>query len=216
MRFQVFKTNSKQNRKQTTTMKHHFPPEPISLIGNNVELHPLKMKHCEALTKTVLDGELWKLWFTLVPSPEVMKQWIEKALTEEKEKSSLPFVVQSKADGKIIGSTRYMNIEKTDRRLEIGSTWYSKEYQKTFVNTECKFLLLEHAFENLNCIAVEFRTHRLNQNSRRAIERLGANLDGILRNHRTMPNGTLRDTAVYSIISSEWPTIRSHLKFKLN
>ncbi|MCH1912159.1 GNAT family N-acetyltransferase [Leptospira noguchii] len=197
-------------------MKHHFPPEPISLIGNNVELHPLKMKHCEALTKTVLDGELWKLWFTLVPSPEVMKQWIEKALTEEKEKSSLPFVVQSKADGKIIGSTRYMNIEKTDRRLEIGSTWYSKEYQKTFVNTECKFLLLEHAFENLNCIAVEFRTHRLNQNSRRAIERLGANLDGILRNHRTMPNGTLRDTAVYSIISSEWPTIRSHLKFKLN
>ncbi|WP_036073816.1 GNAT family N-acetyltransferase [Leptospira noguchii] len=197
-------------------MKHHFPPEPISLIGNNVELHPLKMKHCEALTKTVLNGELWKLWFTLVPSPEVMKQWIEKALTEEKEKSSLPFVVQSKADGKIIGSTRYMNIEKTDRRLEIGSTWYSKEYQKTFVNTECKFLLLEHAFENLNCIAVEFRTHRLNQNSRRAIERLGANLDGILRNHRTMPNGTLRDTAVYSIISSEWPTIRSHLKFKLN
>ncbi|WP_017215807.1 GNAT family N-acetyltransferase [Leptospira noguchii] len=197
-------------------MKHHFPPEPISLIGNNVELHPLKMKHCEALTKTVLDGELWKLWFTLVPSPEVMKQWIEKALTEEKEKSSLPFVVQSKADGKIIGSTRYMNIEKTDRRLEIGSTWYSKEYQKTFVNTECKFLLLEHAFENLNCIAVEFRTHRLNQNSRRAIERLGANLDGILRNHRTMPNGTLRNTAVYSIISSEWPTIRSHLKFKLN
>ncbi|EMN00531.1 hypothetical protein LEP1GSC021_3226 [Leptospira noguchii str. 1993005606] len=106
MRFQVFKTNSKQNRKQTTTMKHHFPPEPISLIGNNAELHPLKMKHCEALTKTVLDGELWKLWFTLVPSPEVMKQWIEKALTEEKEKSSLPFVVQSKADGKIIGSTR--------------------------------------------------------------------------------------------------------------
>lgn len=108
-----------------------------------------------------------------------------------------------------------MNIEKTDRRLEIGSTWYSKEFQKTFVNTESKFLLLEHAFENLDCIAVEFRTHKLNQNSRRAIERLGATLDGILRNHRTMPNGTLRDTAVYSIISNEWPTIRSHLKFKL-
>ncbi|EKP06736.1 acetyltransferase (GNAT) domain protein [Leptospira kirschneri str. 200803703] len=196
-------------------MKHHFPPEPISLIGNHVELHPLKMEHCETLTKAVLDGELWKLWFTLVPSPEAMKQWIEKALTEEKEKSSLPFVVQSKVDGKIIGSTRYMNIEKTDKRLEIGSTWYSKEYQKTFVNTECKFLLLEYAFENLDCIAVEFRTHRLNQNSRKAIERLGATLDGILRNHRTMPNGTLRDTAVYSIISSEWPTTRSHLKFKL-
>ncbi|WP_061295825.1 GNAT family N-acetyltransferase [Leptospira interrogans] len=196
-------------------MKHHFPPEPISLIGNHVELHPLEMEHCEALTKAVLDGELWKLWFTLVPSPEAMKQWIEKALKEEKEKSSLPFVVQSKVNGKIIGSTRYMNIEKTDRRLEIGSTWYSKEFQKTFVNTESKFLLLEHAFENLDCIAVEFRTHKLNQNSRRAIERLGATLDGILRNHRTMPNGTLRDTAVYSIISNEWPTIRSHLKFKL-
>ncbi|EMN50402.1 acetyltransferase (GNAT) domain protein [Leptospira interrogans str. L1207] len=146
------------------------------------------MEHCEALTKAVLDGELWKLWFTLVSSPEAMKQWIEKAPKEEKEKSSLPFVVQSKVNGKIIGSTRYMNIEKTDRRLEIGSTWYSKEFQKTFVNTESKFLLLEHAFENLDCIAVEFRTHKLNQNSRRAIERLGATLDGILRNHRTMPN----------------------------
>ncbi|EQA64021.1 GNAT family N-acetyltransferase [Leptospira alexanderi] len=196
-------------------MKHSYPPESVSLIGNHVELLPLRMEHCDALIQAVLDGELWKLWFTSVPSPDQMKFWIETALQEQEQKQSLPFIVQRKADRKIIGSTRYMNIEKTDRRLEIGSTWYSKEFQKTFVNTECKLLLLEHAFENLNCIAVEFRTHRLNQNSRRAIERLGAVLDGILRNHRTMPNGTLRDTAVYSIISNEWPTIKSHLLFKL-
>ncbi|EMJ63959.1 acetyltransferase (GNAT) domain protein [Leptospira sp. P2653] len=180
-----------------------------------MELLPLRMEHCDALIRAVLDGELWKLWFTSVPSPDQMKSWIETALREQEQKQSLPFIVRRKADRKIIGSTRYMNIEKTDRRLEIGSTWYSKEFQKTFVNTECKLLLLEHAFENLNCIAVEFRTHRLNQNSRRAIERLGAVLDGILRNHRTMPNGTLRDTAVYSIISNEWPAIKSHLLFKL-
>ncbi|AVQ10792.1 Acetyltransferase (GNAT) domain protein [Leptospira santarosai] len=197
-------------------MKYSYPPEPASLLGNHVELHPLRMEHADALAKAVLDGELWKLWFTTVPSPEGMESWIAKALAEEKEKLSLPFVVRLKQNGRIVGSTRYMNIESVARRLEIGSTWYAKEVQKTPVNTECKLLLLEHAFENLDCIAVEFRTHRLNENSRRAIERLGAVLDGILRNHRIMPNGTLRDTAVYSIISNEWPAIKSHLLFKLD
>lgn len=196
-------------------MKHSYPPESVSLIGNFVELRPLRMEHKDALVKAVLDGELWKLWFTMVPSPEEMESWITKALNEEKEKLSLPFVVVRKSDSKIIGSTRYMNVEKVSRRLEIGSTWYSKEFQKTIVNTECKLLLLEHAFENLECIAVEFRTHRLNENSRRAIERLGAVLDGILRNHRVMQNGTLRDTAVYSIIENEWPTVKANLLFKL-
>ncbi|TGM97063.1 GNAT family N-acetyltransferase [Leptospira yasudae] len=196
-------------------MKYAYPPEPVSLLGKHVELHPLRAEHHDELVKAVLDGELWKLWFTMVPSPEEMKRWIDKALLEEKEKSSLPFVVRRKSDQKIIGSTRYMNIEKVSNRLEIGSTWYSKEFQKTPVNTECKLLLLEHAFEDLDCIAVEFRTHRLNKNSRRAIERLGASLDGILRNHRVMPNGTLRDTAVYSILASEWPTVKCHLAFKL-
>ncbi|WP_061249750.1 GNAT family N-acetyltransferase [Leptospira alstonii] len=196
-------------------MKYSYPPESISLIGKHVELHPLQTEHHDDLVKAVLDGELWKLWFTMVPSPEEMKQWIARALSEKKEKLSLPFVVKLKNDPRIIGSTRYMNIDNFANRLEIGSTWYSKEFQKTFVNTECKLLLLEHAFENLQCIAVEFRTHRLNENSRRAIERLGAILDGILRNHRVMANGTLRDTAVYSIISSEWPTIKAHLLFKL-
>ncbi|EMY78149.1 acetyltransferase (GNAT) domain protein [Leptospira weilii serovar Ranarum str. ICFT] len=196
-------------------MKYSYPPQPISLIGNRVELHPLRTEHLDDLTKAVLDGELWKLWFTMVPSPEEMEAWIQKALLEEKEKLSLPFVVKRKSDQKVIGSTRYMNIENFANRLEIGSTWYSKEFQKTSANTECKLLLLEHAFENLECIAVEFRTHRLNENSRRAIERLGALQDGILRNHRIMQNGTLRDTVVYSIISSEWPTVKSHLLFKL-
>ncbi|MCG6192680.1 GNAT family N-acetyltransferase [Leptospira sp. FAT2] len=196
-------------------MKYAYPPEPVSLLGKYVELHPLRAEHHDELVKAVLDGELWKLWFTMVPSPEEMKHWIDKALLEEKEKSSLPFVVRRKSDQRIIGSTRYMNIEKVSNRLEIGSTWYAKEFQKTPVNTECKLLLLEHAFENLDCIAVEFRTHRLNENSRRAIERLGASLDGILRNHRVMPNGTLRDTAVYSILTNEWPTVKCHLAFKL-
>ncbi|PJZ57815.1 GNAT family N-acetyltransferase [Leptospira barantonii] len=196
-------------------MKHSYPPESVSLIGNFVELRPLRTEHKDALVKAVLDGELWKLWFTMVPSPEEMESWITKALAEEKEKLSLPFVVVRKNDSKIIGSTRYMNIEKVSNRLEIGSTWYSKEFQKTAVNTECKLLLLEHAFENLECIAVEFRTHRLNENSRKAIERLGAVLDGILRNHRIMPNGTLRDTAVYSILENEWPTVKANLLFKL-
>ncbi|EMO32769.1 acetyltransferase (GNAT) domain protein [Leptospira santarosai str. HAI821] len=197
-------------------MKYSYPPEPVSLIGNHVELHPLNMEHADALAEAVLDGELWKLWFTMIPSPQEMEAWIAKALAEKKEKLSLPFAVRLKQNGKIVGSTRYMNIESFSRRLEIGSTWYAKEVQKTSVNTECKLLLLEHAFENLDCIAVEFRTHRLNENSRRAIERLGAVLDGILRNHRIMPNGTLRDTAVYSIISNEWPAIKSHLLLKLD
>ncbi|XDD49346.1 GNAT family N-acetyltransferase [Leptospira sp. WS92.C1] len=196
-------------------MKHSYPPEPISLIGDHAELHPLKPEHHDELVKATQDGELWKLWFTAVPSPETMKTWIQTALAEQKEKQSLPFVVKRKSDQKILGSTRYMNIEKISNRLEIGSTWYCREAQKTAINTECKLLLLEHAFENLECIAVEFRTHRLNEESRRAISRLGAVQDGILRNHRIMPNGTLRDTVVYSILSSEWPTVKSHLRFKL-
>lgn len=196
-------------------MKHSYPPEAIILVGEHVELHPLRMEHKDSLIEAVRDGELWKLWFTLVPSPEEMETWIERAIKEEKEKQSLPFVVKRKEDQKILGSTRFMNIEKISNRMEIGSTWYCKEAQKTAVNTECKLLLLEHAFENLDCIAIEFRTHRLNEASRKAISRLGASPDGIIRNHRKMPNGTLRDTAVYSILSNEWPTVKCHLQFKL-
>ena len=135
-------------------------------------------------------------------------------MDELAKKQALPFVVKTKADNKIVGSTRYLNIEKDIRRLEIGATWYAKNVQRSGVNTDCKILLLQHAFENLHCKAVEFRTHRMNEQSRRAIERLGAVQDGILRSHRIMPDGSLRDTVVYSIIEGEWPTVKTHLLFR--
>ncbi|TGK07638.1 N-acetyltransferase [Leptospira semungkisensis] len=196
-------------------MDPNYPPKPVTLSGNLVELVPLQLAHTEALSEAVKDGELWKLWFTNIAPPEEMQSWIQKALDEQKVHSSVPFAVIRKSDGKVLGSTRFMNIEKEARRLEIGATWYCKSVQKTLINTECKLLLLQHAFEVVDCIAVEFRTHFFNSQSRKAIERLGAKLDGILRNHRISKNGTLRDTAVYSIIQSEWPTVKSNLQFKL-
>ncbi|TGK62360.1 N-acetyltransferase [Leptospira wolffii] len=196
-------------------MSSEYPPLPVSLKGENVQLLPLRAEHLSGLQEAVSDGELWKLWYTFIPTPDKMEAWIRKAREEEDARVSLPFVVQSK-EGKILGSTRYMNIEKDARRLEIGTTWYAKSVQRTPVNTECKLLLLQHAFETLNCIAVEFRTNYFNFPSRKAIERLGAKLDGILRNHRWNSNGTLRDTAVYSILQSEWPTVKNNLRFKLD
>ncbi|MFB5649212.1 GNAT family N-acetyltransferase [Leptospira wolffii] len=196
-------------------MSSEYPPVPVSLKGENVQLLPLRAEHLAGLQEAVSDGELWKLWYTFIPTPDKMEAWIRKAREEEDARVSLPFVVQSK-EGKILGSTRYMNIEKDARRLEIGTTWYAKSVQRTSVNTECKLLLLQHAFETLNCIAVEFRTNYFNFPSRKAIERLGAKLDGILRNHRWNSNGTLRDTAVYSILQSEWPTVKNNLRFKLD
>ena len=176
----------------------------------------MEMKYTEGLTEAVKDGQLWNLWYTFIPKPEAMEAWITKALQEYDERVSVPFVIKRNSDGKIIGSTRYMNIEKDIRRLEIGTTWYSKSAQRSPVNTECKLLLLQHAFESLQCLAVEFRTHRFNVNSRRAIERLGAQLDGILRSHRFSANGTVRDTVVYSIIQHEWENVKSNLLFMLN
>jgi RimJ/RimL family protein N-acetyltransferase len=197
-------------------VRFDYPPKPIVLSGEHVELLPIGMEFLQPLCEAVKDGELWKLWYTFIPTPETMGAWIQKAMKEKEEGVSLPFVVKRKVDNKIVGSTRYMNIEKDIRRLEIGTTWYSKSVQRSFVNTECKYLLLTHSFESLSCRAVEFRTHRLNEQSRRAIERLGAQQDGILRNHRMMANGTIRDTAVYSILDTEWEGIKSNLLFKLN
>jgi RimJ/RimL family protein N-acetyltransferase len=196
-------------------MKFIYPPEPITIPGEHMKLSPLEEKHLPELAEAVKDGELWKLWYTFVPSPSQIKGWFDKAMDEQVKKASLVFVVTTLADNKIVGSTRYMNIERDIRRLEIGSTWYAKSVQRSFVNTECKLLLLQHAFENLACKAVEFRTHRLNVQSRRAIERLGAVQDGILRNHRIMADGTIRDTVVYSIIENEWLNVKSNLLFKL-
>lgn len=192
-----------------------YPPSPVTLTGEQISLIPLSETHENDLIEATRDGELWKLWYTSVPSPETVKSYIDTALNEQAHGKSLPFAVLRHADKKIVGSTRYMNIETQLRRLEIGSTWYATHAQRTAVNTECKYLLLQYAFESLECIAVEFRTHRFNEASRRAIQRLGAQQDGILRNHRIQPDGTFRDTVVYSILNSEWLVVKSHLRFKL-
>ncbi len=189
--------------------------EPVTLRGEHARLEPLSHEHREGLTEAVQDGELWKLWYTLIPRPEEMIREIDRRLTLQAAGSMLPFTVFD-ADGKICGMTTYMNVDPANRRVEIGSTWYAKRVQRSAINTQCKLLLLAHAFEKLNCIAVEFRTHFFNHQSRRGIERLGAKLDGILRSHQIAPNGTLRDTVVYSIIASEWPTVKSHLTYQLS
>ena len=189
--------------------------EPVTLTGQWVALEPLRREHEAELLEAARDGDLWDLWYTSVASPTEVLSYIDRAIEQRDTQHAMPFVVRRRDDGRIVGSTRYMNVDPVNRRVEIGSTWYSKSVQRTGINTECKHLLLKHAFEQLHCIAVEFRTHILNTQSRRAIERLGAKLDGILRNHLRMPNGTLRDTCVYSIIESEWPTINAHLRWQM-
>jgi len=189
--------------------------EPVSLHGAYAWLEPLSHDQSDGLTEAARDGELWKLWYTSIPSPEGMTREIDRRLGLQATGSMLPFTVFD-ADGKIAGMTTYMNVDAANRRVEIGSTWYAKRVQRSAVNTQCKLLLLTHAFEKLDCIAVEFRTHFFNQQSRRGIERLGAKQDGILRNHVVAPNGTLRDTVVFSIIAGEWPTVKAHLNYQLN
>jgi RimJ/RimL family protein N-acetyltransferase len=186
-------------------------PDPVELRGAHAVLVPLQRAHHDALCDATRDGELWKLWYTAVPSPEGMAAEIERRLNLA---TMCPFTVLD-ATGKVVGMTTYMNVDAVHKRVEIGSTWYAKSAQRSPLNTQCKRLLLAHAFENLDCIAVEFRTHRLNTQSRRAIERLGAQLDGMLRCHSRSADGTLRDTAVYSITATEWPTVRSHLDWQL-
>lgn len=188
--------------------------EPVTLAGPHARLEPLSPAHEPGLVDAVRDGELWQLWYTAIPAPERMGAEIERRLGLHAAGSMLPFTVFDAA-GRIAGMTTFMNIDAANRRVEIGSTWYAAGAQRTPLNTQCKRLLLAHAFEPLECIAVEFRTHRFNQQSRRAIERLGAQLDGILRKHQRAANGTLRDTAVYSITADEWPTVRAHLDHQL-
>ena len=195
-------------------MKHW--PEDITLLGDYVRIDPLSVNHLNDLQDAVRDGELNLLWYTFIPNADDMLEEINKRLKLREMGSMQPFAIIDIATGLAVGITTFMNIDATNRRVEIGSTWLSKSTQRTFINTESKLLLMAHAFEKLNCIAVEFRTHFINTQSRKAIERLGAKFDGILRNHSIMPNGTLRDTAVYSIIKSEWPTVKSHLNFQLS
>lgn len=189
-------------------------PAPVRLAGAHGALVPLEAGHAGALAEAVRDGELWRLWYTSVPAPEAMAAEIERRLGLQARGAMLPFAVLDAA-GTPVGMTTYMNIDAANRRLEIGSTWYARRVQRTPLNTACKLLLLRHAFEALDCIAVEFRTHRFNSASRRAIERLGAQLDGILRAHQRLPDGSLRDTAVYSIVAADWPAVRNHLQWQM-
>jgi N-acetyltransferase len=190
-------------------------PSAVTLTGACARLEPLSQDHCAGLIEAAKDGELWRLWYTAIPSPETMKAEIERRLSLRDQGSMLPFTVIDLSAGRPVGMTTYMNIDAVQRRLEIGSTWYRKSVQRSAINTECKLLLLRHAFEALECIAVEFRTHFFNQQSRRAIERLGAKLDGVLRSHMRLDDGSLRDTCVYSIIASEWPAVRANLIWRL-
>lgn len=190
-----------------------------SLTGQHVRLVPLRPEHHDDLVEAVRDGELWKLWYTAIPTPEGMAAEIQRRLDLQQAGSMLPFAVLD-TSGKAVGMTTYMNIDAANRRVEIGSTWYRKAVQRTPLNTEAKRLLLAHAFETLDCIAVEFRTHWFNQQSRKGIERLGAKLDGVLRSHQINRHpdapGALRDTCVYSIVAHEWPNVKAHLDFQLS
>ena len=188
--------------------------EPVTLKGRHAILVPLSQEHHDDLVEAVKDGALWNLWYTFIPKPENMKAEIARRLALQEKGTMLPFAILD-TGGKAVGMTTFMDADAANRRVEIGSTWYRMAVQRTAMNTECKLMLLTHAFERMGCIAVEFRTHFLNRQSRNGIERLGAKLDGILRSHRIMPDGTLRDTVVYSIVASEWPTVKIHLSWQL-
>ena len=189
-------------------------PSPIRLQGASCALEPLSPDHHDGLVDAVRDGELWNLWYTKIARPEGMRAEIARRLDLQARGSMLPFTTRD-ARGRIVGMTSYMNIDAPNRRVEIGATWTAASMQRSAFNTECKRLLLAHAFDTLECIAVELRTAWVNHQSRRAIERLGAKLDGVLRSHALSSDGTLRDTCVYSITRAEWPAVRSHLDWQL-
>lgn len=186
-----------------------------TLRGQHVTLEPLAREHVPALQGAVRDGDLWTLWYATVPSPEAMPSYVEKALARHETGQAMPFAVRDAA-GDIVGSTRLGEIEAGHRRVQIGWTWYAKRAQRTGLNTEAKALLLAHAFETMGCGRVEFRTHVMNHASRAAIARLGAKEEGVLRNHMRMPDGSWRDTVVFSIIDGEWPAVRNHLRYLMN
>jgi RimJ/RimL family protein N-acetyltransferase len=189
--------------------------EPITLHGETVVLAPLSADHHDDLVAATRDGNLFDLWYTNIPAPDAMAAEIERRLALFERGTMLPFAVLERSTGTAVGMTSYMNVDSIAPRVEIGSTWYRKRVQRTVLNTECKLLLLAHAFDALGCIAVEFRTATHNRRSRRAIERLGAKLDGILRSHMRFANGTLRDSCVYSIVAAEWPAVRAGLTYEL-
>ncbi len=188
---------------------------PVTLVGRHVALVPLAEAHHDALVEAVRDGELWRLWYTTVPAPEEMAAEIRRRLGLLAAATMVPFTVLDGPGGRVVGMTTYMHVDPHTPRVEIGSTWYAGRVQRTPLNTEAKLLLLRHAFDELRCLAVEFRTHFLNHQSRRAIERLGAKLDGVLRQHQRGKDGAPRDTCVYSVVAAEWPAVHAHLTWQL-
>lgn len=191
------------------------PPTPIRLTGYGVTLEPLTIGHAPELVAAASDGELWNLWFTTVPAPDEVDGYVDVALAGLRDGHMLPWAVREEASGLIIGSTRFHDMVPSIARVEIGYTWYAMRFQRTWVNTACKRLLMGHAFDDLHCEVVGFRTDSLNHRSQRALERLGAKKDGVLRHHGVRKDGSARDTVMYSVLRHEWPDIKRHLESKL-
>jgi N-acetyltransferase len=188
---------------------------PVLLEGHGVRLEPLDASHAPALAEAVRDGELWQLWFTSVPDPTQTDGYIDAALEGQNAGQMLPWAVREVTTGAVIGSTRYHDIVAPIDRVEIGYTWYAKRWQRSHVNTACKLLLLQHAFETLGCAVVGLRTDNFNFASQRAIEALGAKRDGVLRHHQARRDGSARDSVMYSILLAEWRDVRRHLESRL-
>ena len=190
-------------------------PEPVALERNGLRLEPLAQEHHDGLNAAAADGRLWELWFTAIPAPDRMRTYIDDALKGLREGHMLPWVVRHLRTGELVGSTRYHDIVAAIDRVEIGYTWYAGSHQRTGVNTICKLLLLEHAFDTLGCKVVGLRTDDFNFRSQRAIEALGAKKDGVLRHHQARKDGTVRDSVMYSILATEWSDVRRHLELRL-
>lgn len=190
-------------------------PSPTNLEGRGVSLEPLTFEHRHELANAAADGKLWELWFTSVPEPDQTDAYIDAALSQQKKGSMLPWAVRDLKSGSIVGSTRFHDIKAEVDRVEIGYTWYGASWQRSHVNTVCKLLLLEHAFDTLGCKVVGFQVDSFNFRSQRAVEALGAKRDGVIRHHALRRDGTVRDTVMYSILVNEWPTVRRHLELRL-
>ena len=189
--------------------------QPITLEGHGIRLEPLGYEHEEGLAVAAADGKLWELWFTFVPEPGQTRAYIADALAGQEAGHMLPWAVRELTSGTLVGTTRYHDIVPEIDRVEVGHTWYAKQWQRSHVNTTCKLLLFSHAFDTLGCKVVGLRTDFFNLTSQRAIEALGARKDGILRHHRIRRDGTVRDSVIYSILASEWPDVKRHLEFRL-
>ncbi len=190
-------------------------PQPITLEGHGVRLEPLALAHRDGLAAATANGRLWELWFTVVPAPEEIEKYITDALAGQQAGKMLPWAVRELSSGAIVGSTRYHDIVAEIDRVEIGYTWYGASWQRSRVNTACKLLLLSHAFETLGCEVVGFRTDNFNFASQKAIERLGAKKDGVIRHHLPRRDGTARDSVMYSILRSEWRDVKRHLELRM-